>query len=677
MGILRPEKMSKVGILGLKDDRDRILNVLHDLRVAQIEPLSAETLANMVPERGTETQRAIGDEALRFRGLKSALPPMPTSAPRRFDTLESILAAAREVPIDAEVGSLTREEDRLLTELKSNEETIQLLENFSFYPSRLEYLQAQSFVSFYGEADEDASASLWSAVSAEADAQVIPDPSGTGRFLVSVRRASADQLARAAQSAGVRLTPLPPMVGTPPEELAALRSRRNEIVQRRVAIAVRLGEISRSWYSTVASIDEALQIENRKVEVLSKFGASRAAFAVESWVPTRDVARLQQIVREASGNRSFLYEVPTHEEPPTQMSNPKGIRRFEFFIRFYSLPQADEWDPTLVFAIIFPIFFGLMLGDWGYGLTILLICLWMIAGFPGARYLPKFGRNFVKRIMAPQGMRNLAYAFLPGCVLAIALGLWWDEFFGFHLFAAWFGYTAIVDPVHRVGSLLLVAGFVGLGMIVFGFLFGLLKEYFHHHPRGVIGKFGGILFSFGIAFVGLSVIHPYSLWSVIPKATVASPIFDVSLALLAAGFALMLLGEGAMAAGLGLIEIVSHILSFTRLIGILLASVILALVINTVAGGLLHSGSAGLTAGALVFIVLGVVIILIGQSFNVIIGVFEPGIQGARLMFVEYFSKFYTGNGKPFHPFGAARTHTVSTLTPPGTAPAPLVQTPE
>ena len=67
------------------------------------------------------------------------------------------------------------------------------------------------------------------------------------------------------------------------------------------------------------------------------------------------------------------------------MSNPRGVRRFEFFVRFYSLPQATEWDPTLVFAIVFPIFFGFMLGDWGYGLVILLISLWMIRGFPGAQ----------------------------------------------------------------------------------------------------------------------------------------------------------------------------------------------------------------------------------------------------------------------------------------------------
>ena len=121
---------------------------------------------------------------------------------------------------------------------------------------------------------------------------------------------------------------------------------------------------------------------------------------------------------------------------------------------------------------------------------------------------------------------------------------------------------------------------------------------------------------------------------------------------------------------MGLIEVVSHILSYTRLVGILLASAILALVINTIGSGLVFGG-------AIVGIIAGLVIIVIGQSFNVILGVFEPGIQGARLIFVEYFSKFYSGNGRVFRPFGAPRSRTVSPMAPESPATAqPIVQTP-
>ena len=412
----------------------------------------------------------------------------------------------------------------------------------------------------------------------------------------------------------------------------------------------------------MSAIGEALEIENRKAEVVSKLGASRAAFALEAWVPERDVTRLEEVVQRESGNRTFFYRVPTSEEPPTMMSNPEGVRRFEFFIRFYSLPQATEWDPTLVFAIAFPIFFGFMLGDWGYGLVILLISLWMIAGFPGARYLPKFGRNFVKMIMGPKGMQQLAYALLPGCAIAIGLGLYTDEFFGYQLLHALSGYVG-PDPKASLPTYLLFAGFIGLGMVVLGFLMGALKEYFHHRPRGVVAKIGGILFAFGIAFFGLAVIH---------KATSVSahPIVVLWYACLGAGLAMLLLGEGIQMGTMGLIEVVSHILSYTRLVGILLASVILALVINTIGSGLVLGGTV-------VGIVAGLVIIIIGQSFNVIIAVFEPGIQGARLIFVEYFSKFYSGNGKAFRAFGSPRTHTVSSLEAGGDLPAgPMVRIP-
>ncbi len=663
---LRPVRMSKVGLLGLREDEERVLTVLHDLRVAQVEPLAPAAMAELAPERGSETLRRVGDETLRFRGLLSALPRAGSAAPRRFDSLEEIFRVAETVPIDSEVGELKREDDRLLTEKKAATDTVELLEALSFYRERLDYLHSSNFLTFYGEAPTEAFSELEGSLPAEADARFLLGPAEEKvRFLVITRSAGSEALSRAAQSRGVRLSAIPALHGTPTEELVEHRARLDAIGDRRREIAERLHAIAEEWYPTVAAVDEALEIENRKSEVLAKLGASRATFALEAWVPTRDVERLRKVVAEAVSGRVHFYDVPTHEEPPTLMSNPSGVRRFEFFIRFYSLPQASEWDPTLVFAIAFPIFFGFMLGDWGYGLVILLISLWMIAGFPGARRLPKSGKNFVKTIMGPKGMQQLAYALLPGCAIAIGLGLVLDEFFGFHLFGLLFGYSAPLDPASKAGVpvLLLFAGFVGLGMVVLGFLFGALKEYFHHRPRGVLAKVGGILFAFGVAFFGLSVIHK--------QTSFGNPLFDLYLALLAVGLVLLVFGEGVQMGMMGLIEVVSHILSYTRLVGILLASVILALVINSIGSGLVLGGTA-------VGIVAGLVILLVGQSFNVILGVFEPGIQGARLIFVEYFSKFYTGNGRPFRPFGAARTHTVSSIGPDGAvAKGPILTGPE
>ena len=208
---LRPVAMTKIGLLGLREDEERTLTVLHDLRVAQVEPLSPDALAELGPERGSETLRKIGDETLRFRGLLSALPPTGPPAPRRFDSIEEILAAAKTVTIDEEVGSLERENDRLQTEEKSIGDTLKVLGSMSFYTDRLYYLNSPSFLAFLGEADDEAFTKLRGSLPAQVDAQFIVGPSGPlRRFLLVCPSAGGEPLTTTAQSgrrgtvAGVR-----------------------------------------------------------------------------------------------------------------------------------------------------------------------------------------------------------------------------------------------------------------------------------------------------------------------------------------------------------------------------------------------------------------------------------------------------------------------------------------
>ncbi|HEY6237978.1 MAG TPA: hypothetical protein VIZ68_02175, partial [Thermoplasmata archaeon] len=72
MPFLRPTRMVKVGLVGLKDDREAILSVLHDLGVVQVETIQKEALRYLEPERASDTQRSVGDQVVRFRGLRAA-----------------------------------------------------------------------------------------------------------------------------------------------------------------------------------------------------------------------------------------------------------------------------------------------------------------------------------------------------------------------------------------------------------------------------------------------------------------------------------------------------------------------------------------------------------------------------------------------------------------------------
>jgi V/A-type H+-transporting ATPase subunit I len=657
MPFLRPLPFSKVALVGLNDDRETLLTTLHDLGVVQVEPVGAEALEVVAPERASDLQRKVGDQLVRFRGLSSALPRTDSGRPFAFRTLAELLQAADSVSVDAEVGALKREEDQLLTERRSLSDTLDVLARFASYSGRYSDLAAKNAVALFGEGMDD-SVARWKAqipLVASTDLGTVPAERGTVRFLLAVPVSDVEAVTRLAGPLGVKLTAPPKISGTAAEERPRLTARLGEVDQRLAAIHARLGALASTWYPKVAALEEAFEIESRKLDVHTRLGATRRVFALEGWVPKRDMAKLRQGVATAVGDRAELFEVATAEEAPTYMENPVGVRRYEFFVRFYSLPKSSEWDPTWLFAIAFPIFFGLMLGDWGYGLVILGFCVWMISGFPGRRYVPKSLKNFLKMIMAPEGMQSLAYALVPGCLIAVALGLVFNDFFGAQVLP----FQAPFDPIRDTGTLLLLAGYIGVTMVVIGFALGALKEYFHHRFAHALGKVGGILATFGVADYGLGVVR--QTWGIFPDAASIVP-FGVFVL----GIVMLIGGSGLQEGGMTVLEVVSHTLSFMRLIGILLASVILASLINSIGGSLF--ASTGILAA--VFILLGIVVILAGQIFNLVLGVFEPGIQGARLIFVEHFSKFYEGNGHEYRPFRSDRRHTapaslMTTAAPP------------
>lgn len=662
MSFLRPLKMVRVGIVGLKDDREAIIGALHDLRVAQVEPIAKESLEFVDAERGSDRQREVGDQLIRFRGLRSALPATPGGPPQLYPTLDALLAATQQVPIDEQVGALKREEDALLTERKGLADEVALLQRHPYYADRLEYLWGAHVLAFFGEAKKDAFGPFRAGLPADAHL-VVGSPGETVPFLVVVPTAEAEAIGRSAQKGQIPLTVAPRRTGTPAETVQTLDRELQRLDTRLTEIRGALGALAATWYPTVLALEEGLTIENRKLEVYTRLGAGARTFSLEAWLPRRDRERVAQALTATTGGRVYFYDIPSAEEPPTFLENPPGVRWFEFFIRFYSLPQATEWDPTWVFAVVFPIFFGFMLGDWGYGLVILGFCLWMIAGFPGRQHVPNALKSLPKRIMGPDAMRSLAYALVPGCFVAIAAGIVFNGFFGYHLLP-W----TYIDPVSRVGAtqLLLLAGYIGLAMVTFGFGLGALKEYFHHHRGGVIAKTGGIVFAWSIALFGLGLIRHQP---VLPTGGISpaswlsgDPLYVGVLLGLIVGLLMLIGGEGFQQGLLGLIEIVSHILSYTRLVGILLASVVLTLVAFDLASILRPMwGGAG--------IVVGIFIVLMIEVFNIVLGVFEPGIQGARLIFVENFSKYFSGNGKPFRPLGSARQHTVAPPSPAPPAP--------
>jgi V/A-type H+-transporting ATPase subunit I len=187
-----------------------------------------------------------------------------------------------------------------------------------------------------------------------------------------------------------------------------------------------------------------------------------------------------------------------------------------------------------------------------------------------------------------------------------------------------------------------------------------LQDHGSHRIKAVLANLGWIMVLWGLLFL----IWSFVALPLMPDLT-GMPALVLGLSLPA------LLGLGMMILGivfiirestLEIIElptILSHVLSFARIVGIGLSSVAIAMVINFIAIGLIIEPQLEhLSIFGVVLVIIGALVFIIGHILNTVLGVLGAGIQSLRLNYIEFFTKFYKGGGKKYNPFGTKRRFT-------------------
>ena len=405
--------------------------------------------------------------------------------------------------------------------------------------------------------------------------------------------------------------------GPPDAILAALHRRLIAIPDEMREIDNRLAELASAWCDKLVLWREALRDELDTNSVLSRFGETDMTFVLVGWVPAKDFEKVGKALRDSVGDVFLLQRLPLTKElrtrAPVVLQNPRPVRPFESLIKILALPRYGHIDPTSLMAFFLPIFFGMMLGDVGYGLLLLAI---------SGVFLRKMNTGVARDIL-----------------LVLVMSSGWSIFFGF-LYGEAFGTLGEHLGLHplwfdraseeNVSALLVMSIAIGAVHVTLGLILGVWEAILDRSRSHLLER-GGML----LGLIGLFLIIAV-LVDFLPEGfmTPAIGVLIVGVVLLGASLGWL----GILMGPIEFIGLIGNILSYLRIAAIGLASVYLAKVANDV---------AGLVGSLIVGIILAVLI----HSLNLVLGAFSPTIHSLRLHYVEFFRKFYEGGGRQYKPF--------------------------
>jgi len=654
--MFKPEQMSRLLIVASKDQMAPIVTELHRNNLFHIEdyveagaegyegfkigtPLSGATEASgdLVKIRTIQNTFSIRSDELEVK--------------KRQKQSDLEVMIERDLPaIEQEVEGLTVKRSKLETKVKEFEQKMSELSPFIDIPGDLDLYSGYSTLSvFAGYVEKEVSLSV---------PHEMFSTRGKGKhFIVVIAAVEQRSVVEAAlQEAGYQAVTIPDESGDPKERIS-FYTRQITLMKKEIGeINQNLDAIKEKHAGFMVACEEILKVQVERAEAPLRFATTNETFVAEGWVPSASVENLSQALVKATAGKIFVTVLPTdseHDIVPVEYNNPSFAKPTQMLMDVYSRPKYSELDPTLMLSIVFPLFFGLILGDVGYGLILLAMCLGLrkyMKGEEGTRLLTV--------------LRNASFS-------SILFGLLYSEFLGFAL-----PWKPIMFSRHlnigahstghgpQIPELMILAIWIGLVHITLGRILGMInharQDHGDHRIKAVMANFGWICVMWGILMIIWSIVQmPYmpdftTLPKVVSSVNIAAVVGAV---MLIAGVIFI-----ARDSGLELVElptIISHVLSYARIVAVGLSSVAIAMVVNYIAIGMLISPQLeNITIIGVLFIILGVAVFLIGHALNTALGILGGGLHSIRLHYVEFFTKFYKGGGKKYSPFGLNRRFT-------------------
>ena len=476
--------------------------------------------------------------------------------------------------------------------------------------------------------------------------------------LVAVPKGEEGRLDKTMKLLELKPLAMPPDLQNPAEAFKRAAQENGSAIAARQKAEAKMAETRLSHGATLLALRELTEVARKTLDEARVSGGMKRMAMISGYIPAKREAQMKERFGRWIVHFEGVDRDRAEESIPTLMENRQGLGLFQPVTLEQGIPSKREVDPTPIVSFVFPIFFGMMFGDVGHGLILTLFML-------------------LVRQRSTGNMRQWANIFIVAGVSSIVFGVIFGEFFELS-FQSFVAIPPLIEIIHRAagspdvfdasGVYLVMEVAILIGVAHLATALGLdVYEELKEHDRAELWLekvpvltmyLSGV--GFGLAFVGAGFSFNV-LGSTGPAPLIGIPnsaLGAISIAILVPSMLVLLAGK-AVAIGAGRLkegsvlgalsngglevferisQFMSNTISYVRLAVMLLVHAALLLITN------LYFGPAGILAPWPELVPVWIILNLLILSFEA----FIVYVQDLRLHLYEFFTKFYTGTGKPF-----------------------------
>ena len=440
-------------------------------------------------------------------------------------------------------------------------------------------------------------------------------------MVLTVHISQAEDHIAALKALGWSRVTLGERTGTAAANLSALRQEQTALAEKRALLEEAIIQCA-GQKPELRQLSDASRIEINRGEAKSRTRDTAETFLLEGWFPAENTKELEMLLEGCTCAWQMTDPVPEdYPRVPVKLKNNRFTQPLNMVTEMYSLPAYGSLDPNPYMAPFFILFYGIMMADMGYGL------LMFLAGF------------LISKKYAPKGTAGNLFGLMTLCgISTFIMGALTGGFFGDFLTQVVklttggdFTLPALFTPLDD--TLMILIGAMALGMVQI--ITGMAISFVRKLKNGQVMDAVWEELTWWVVFAGIGLM----------AAGMTSVVLYVGLAMVVLGPVLTNKGFGKITGIFG--SLYNHItgyfgdiLSYSRLMALMLAGSVIAQVFNTL---------GAIPGNIIVFLIIS----LAGNALNFALNLLGCYVHDLRLQCLEYFGKFYEDGGKPFKPLMA------------------------